>query len=57
MKHTSSPTTSDQCLFVETSETFDDPTAIRQYRQRVLAYEEIGLAVFDEKRILKVTIS
>lgn len=38
-------------------ETFDDPTAIRQYRQRVLAYEEIGLAVFDEKRILKVTIS
>lgn len=38
-------------------ETFDDPTAIRQYRQRVLAYEEIGLAILDDKAIVRVKIS
>lgn len=37
--------------------TYDDPTAIRQFRQRVLGFEEIGFAVFDAKAVVKVELS
>ena len=37
--------------------TYDDPTAIPKYRQRILGYEEIGLAVFDTNAIVKVELS
>ena len=29
--------------------------AIRQFRQRVLGFEEIGFVVFDAKAVVKVT--
>ena len=37
--------------------TYDDPTAIRTYRQRVLGYQEIGFVVFDADAIVRVTLT
>ena len=37
--------------------TYDDPTAIQKFRQRVLGYEEIGMAVVDADAIVKVALS
>jgi len=39
-------------------ETFDDPTAIRQYRQKsTLLMKKLALAILDDKCIVKVSIS
>jgi hypothetical protein len=37
--------------------TYDDPTAVKEFRQRVLGYEEIGFAVVDPDAIVKVQLS
>lgn len=36
--------------------TFDDPTAITKFRQRVLGYEDVGFVVFDANAIVKVEL-
>jgi hypothetical protein len=36
--------------------TFDDPTAIKNFRVGVIAYEEIGFVVMDGNRIIKVEL-
>lgn len=37
--------------------TYDDPTAIRKFRQAVLGYEEIGMAVADPLAVVKIVLS
>lgn len=38
-------------------QTFDDPTAIKKYRIGIIAYEEVGFGVIDNRAVVKLSMS